>query len=213
VVVVTSPHPAEGKSTIAVNLATALAQDGRRVVLMDCDLRKPRLHQVFRLASAPGLTSYLTGSATKAEIIMATEMDQLRFIPAGPVPPTPAELLNSQTFKDLLGELRREFHHLIIDTPPTLGFADARVMSVQADGVLLVAKHYSTSREAGRLTRQLFSQVNARLLGMVLNQVDTGSLALYDHCYQKYYDRYYGQDHKSSGGCGPGEESPQAKLH
>ena len=194
VIVVTSPHPGEGKSTIAVNLATALAQDGRRVVLLDCDLRRPRLNSVFRVTSTPGLTSYLTGAATKEDILKPTEVDNLVFIPAGPVPPSPTELLNSQAFKNMLLELRQDFHHLIIDTPPTLGFADSRVVSVQADGVLLVVKHQSTTREAGRQTRLLFSQVHARILGMILNQANVGGMGWFDHCNQKYYDNYYTPD-------------------
>lgn len=194
VIVVSSPHPSEGKSTIAVNLATALAQDGRRVVILDCDLRRPRLNSVFQVEGIPGLTSYLTGTATMAEILKPTEVANLVFIPAGPVPPSPAELLNSQAFKDMLQKLRGEFHHLIIDTPPTLGFADSRVVSVQADGVLLVAKHQSTTREAGRQARLLFSQVHARMLGMVLNQVNLSGLGRYGHYQQNYYDNYYAVD-------------------
>ena len=190
-IVITSPHPGEGKSTISINLAIALAQDGRRVIILDCDLRRPRLHQVFRLENTPGLTSYLTGNSAMAAIIKTTEVDNLFFIPAGPIPPNPAELLNSQAYKNLLQTLRQDFHHIIIDTPPTLGFADARVVALQADGVLLVAKHQSTSREAGRMARQYLSQVNARMLGMVLNQLGTSDLKRHDLYYQKYYDRYY----------------------
>ncbi len=191
-IVITSPQPGEGKSTISVNLALALAQDGRRVVIMDCDLRRPRLHQVFRMDNLTGLTSYLTGNIPMEEILKPTEVDNLFFISAGPVPPNPAELLNSQAFKNILQKLRTDFHHIIIDTPPTLGFADARVVALQADGVLLVAKHQSTSREAGRLARQYFTQVNARMLGMVLNQTNTRELGgLYTLYNQKYYDKYY----------------------
>ena len=190
-IVVTSPHPREGKSTISINLAIALAQDGRRVMILDCDLRRPRLHQVFHLDNAPGLTSYLTGNCNLETIIKPTEVNNLFLIPAGPIPPNPAELLNSQAYKNLLQELRREFNHIIIDTPPTLGFADARVVALQADGVLLVAKHQSTTREAGRLARQYLSQVNARMLGMVLNQLGSSDLRRHDMYYQKYYDRYY----------------------
>lgn len=193
-IVVTSPHPGEGKSTISINLAIALAQDGHRVVIMDCDLRRPRLHQIFGLENIPGLTSYLTGNTDLESIMKATSVDNLFLIPAGPIPPNPAELLNSQTYKNLLQELRRKFNHIIIDTPPTLGFADARVVALQADGVLLVAKHQSTTREAGRLARQYLSQVNARMLGMVLNQLGTRDLRRHDLYYQKYYDKYYAVD-------------------
>ena len=94
-IVVTSPHPGEGKSTISLNLAIALAQDGHRVVILDCDLRRPRLHQVFHLDNVPGLTSFLTGNSSREAILKSTEVDNLFLIPAGPIPPSPAELLNS----------------------------------------------------------------------------------------------------------------------
>jgi succinoglycan biosynthesis transport protein ExoP len=212
-IVVTSPHPREGKSTISINLAIALAQDGQRVVILDCDLRRPRLHEVFHLKNNPGLTSHLTGNATLEAILKPTEVDNLFFIPAGPIPPNPAELLNSQNFKNLLQSLRREFHHIIIDTPPTLGFADARVAALQADGVLLVAKHQSTSREAGRLARQYFNQVNARMLGMVLNQLDTRDLRRHAIYNQKYYNRYYAVDQAESGVLDRPDDLPPASLN
>uniref|UniRef100_A0A7C3V3Z3 non-specific protein-tyrosine kinase n=1 Tax=Desulfobacca acetoxidans TaxID=60893 RepID=A0A7C3V3Z3_9BACT len=206
VIVITSPHPREGKSTISANLAVALAQDGHRVLMLDCDLRRPRLHQVFQLENAPGLTSHLTGNSPVELIVKPTKVDNLFLIPAGPIPPNPAELLNSQTFKNLLRTLRLDFHHIIIDTPPTLGFADARVVAPQADGVLLVVKHQSTSREAGKLARQYFTQVNARLLGMVLNQVGSSDLRSPAFHHQKYYDKYYEVD--QTGGCAFAEMHP-----
>lgn len=195
IIVITSPHPREGKSTISVNLAVALAQDGRRVVILDCDLRRPRLHQVFQLENASGLTNHLTGNSTMDSILKPTEVENLFLIPAGPIPPNPAELLNSQAFKNLLQNLRREFHHILIDTPPTLGFADARVVAPQADGVLLVAKHQSTSRDAGKMARQYFTQVNAKILGMVLNQIGTWDLRRHALYHQNYYQDYYNKYH------------------
>jgi capsular exopolysaccharide synthesis family protein len=197
-IVVTSPHPGEGKSTISINLAIALAQDGHRVAVLDCDLRKPRLHQIFDLENKLGLTSYLTGKTDLESIIISTEVDNLDLIPAGPIPPNPAELLNSQTYKNLLQDLRRNYDHVIIDTPPTLDFADARVVALQADGVLLVAKHQYTTREAGRLARQYLSQVNARMLGMVLNQLGTRELRRQDLSYHKYYDEDYAFNQEDS---------------
>jgi succinoglycan biosynthesis transport protein ExoP len=212
-IVVTSPHPREGKSTISINLAIALAQDGHRVVILDCDLRRPRIHEVFRLKNIPGLTSHLTGNASLEAILKPTEVENLFLIPAGPIPPNPAELLNSQAYKNLLQNLRREFHHIIIDTPPTLGFADARVASLQADGVLLVAKHQSTSREAGRLARQYFTQVNARMLGMVLNQLDTRDLRRHAIYNQKYYNRYYAVNPDEPGPLDHRDDLPSAPLN
>jgi succinoglycan biosynthesis transport protein ExoP len=192
-IIVTSPNTQEGKSTIASNLAVSLALDGRKVVLLECDLRKPRLHRVFETPPQPGLSTFLTGSSEWEEIIRPTKAPNLWFIPAGPVPPNPFELLNSEAFKALLDELRREFQHVIVDTPPALGFADARVISKLMDGVLLVMKQNSTPREAGRLTCQLFSQIQAPLLGIILNQVNghlSGKYELYYH--PKYYRDYYG---------------------
>ncbi|MGQ9688169.1 MAG: polysaccharide biosynthesis tyrosine autokinase, partial [Desulfobaccales bacterium] len=211
-IVVTSPHPQEGKSTIAVNLALALTLDGRRVVILDCDLRKPGLHKVFQMENTQGLTSFLRGDVPLAEILRPTEMDHLVLVPAGPIPSNPSELLNSQSFKNLLQNLRRDFQNIIIDTPSTLGFADARVVALQADGVLMVVKHQSTSREAGRLARQNFTQINARLLGIVLNQVGSRDVRRYalDH---KYYDHYYAQNRGAASGPASPEEQPRIPLN
>jgi polysaccharide biosynthesis transport protein len=213
VIVVSSPHPREGKSTVTMNLAMALAQDGRRVVVLDCDLRRPRLHQIFGLENSPGLTNFLAGSSDLETIIKSTGVDNLFLIPAGPTPPNPAELLNSQAYKNILQELRGKFNNIIIDSPPTLGFADARVIAQQADGVLLVAKHQSTSREAGKLARQYMSQVNARILGMVLNQLGTRDLRRHDLYSQKYYDRYYGADQNDVGEFGHRHNDPSLPMN
>jgi polysaccharide biosynthesis transport protein len=212
VIVVASPHPREGNSTIAVNLAIALAQDGRRTVILDCDLRKPRLHEVFQTENTHGLTTCLNDNISMEEILKPTEVENLFFIPAGPVPLNSSELLNSQSFKNLLQYLRRDFQHLIIDTPPTLGFADARVVALQSDGVLLVAKHQSTSRKAGRLARQHFSQVNARILGMVLNQVGARDIRRYALDHQDY-DDYYAEKQAQPPQLAHQDEAPRAPLN
>ncbi|MDI6854549.1 MAG: polysaccharide biosynthesis tyrosine autokinase [Deltaproteobacteria bacterium] len=201
-IIVTSPNPQEGKSTIASNLAVSLALDGRKVVLLDCDLRKPRLHRVFEMPPQPGMSTFLTGNNEWEEIIRPTKAPNLWFVPAGPVPPNPFELLNSEAFKALMDELRREFQHVIVDTPPALGFADARVISKLMDGVLLIMKQNSTPREAGRLTCQLFSQIQAPLLGIILNQVNGHFSSRYELYYHpKYYRDYYrgGQRHAAEG--------------
>ena len=158
VIVVTSANPDEGKSTMASNLAVAMASPDRKCLIMDCDLRKPSLHKVYSLPLQPGLTNYLTGNATLEEIIRPTGVPNLYFIPAGPTPPNPNELFNSAAFKNLINHLRQEFHHIIIDSPPIIGFADGRSIAANADGVVLMVKHHSTTREAGRLAVQLLSQ-------------------------------------------------------
>ena len=191
-IMVTSPNPSDGKTMIASNLALSYALNERKVVMIDCDLRKPRLHQIFQLDSQPGLSNYLTGSATLEEILRPTAIPNLTVITAGATPPSPGNLLNSEIFKDLLAQLRQQFHHIIIDTPPVLGFADARFISALVDGVLLVTKHNFTHKSAGRLAHQLLSQ--APILGAVLNCVGTHGQAYggYYYYYQyKYYSKYY----------------------
>jgi len=193
VIMVTSANPSEGKSMIAANLAQSYALNERQVVLIDCDLRKPRLHQIFQLASQPGLTNYLTGSATLEEVLRPTAIPNLTIISGGPTPPSPANLLNSETFKELVKELRQQFLHIIIDTPPVLGFADARFVSQLVDGVLLVVKYNTTHKSSGRLAQQLLSQ--APVLGAVLNSVGVhgqtygGYYYYYNH--YKHYSKYY----------------------
>lgn len=192
-IVVTSPNPDEGKTMLAANLAQSYALNDRQVVLIDCDLRKSRLHQIFQLTSQPGLTNYLTGSATLEEILRPTAIPNLTIITAGPRPPNPGNLLNSETFKELLKELRQQFRHIIIDTPAVLGFADARFVSQLVDGVLLMAKYHFTHKSAGRLVQQLLSQ--APVLGAVLNAVgvhgQTYGGYYYYYNYYKYYSKYY----------------------
>ena len=192
-IMVTSPSPSEGKTTLVANLAQSYALNGRQVVLIDCDLRKPRLHQVFELDSQPGLSNFLTGHATLEEILRPTGIPNLTIITGGTRPPNPANLLNSDTFKELITQLRERFQHIIIDTPPVLGFADARFISTLVDGVLLVAHHGKTHKSAGRLARQLLSQ--APVLGAVLNSVSHHGHGYGGYYYQynyKYYSKYYG---------------------
>ena len=192
-IMVTSPNPSEGKSTISANLAQSCAINERQVVLIDCDLRKPRLHKIFQLATQPGLTNYLTGSATLEEILRPTGVPNLTLISGGATPPNPGNLLNSDTFRELLQRLRQQFSHIIIDTPPVLGFADARFVSTLVDGVLLVTKCQSTHKSAGRLAHQLLNQ--APMLGAILNSVGVhgqtygGYYQYYNH--YKYYSKYY----------------------
>ena len=197
-IMVTSGHPGEGKTTLSVNLATALAGPGRRCLIMDCDLRKARIHQVFQKPLQPGLTNYLTGSAALEEIIHTTNVPNLYFIPAGPTPPNPNELFSSPVFENLVNHLRSEFHQVIIDSPPIIGFADGRTISTIADGVLFVVRHHVTTRAAGRLAVQLLSQSNSRILGAVMTMVKKGRLGYGGyHGYYQHYHKYYSDYHLS----------------
>jgi capsular exopolysaccharide synthesis family protein len=193
VIMVTSPNPNEGKTMLSCNLAICYALNEHDVVLVDCDLRRPTVNKVFQLDSKPGLSNYLTGNATLEEILRPTLIPNLTVIPAGAKPPSPANLLNSENFKDLITTLRQRFRHIIIDTPPVLHFADARFVSVLTDGVLLVTKYQSTPKNAGRLAHQLLSQAN--ILGVVLNSVGIHGKTYggYYHYYNRYYSRYTDQ--------------------
>jgi capsular exopolysaccharide synthesis family protein len=196
---ITSPNPDEGKTTLASNLAAVMASPDRKCLIMDCDLRKPSLHKIYSLPLQPGLTNYLTGNATLEEIIRPSGFLNLYFIPAGPAPPNPNELFNSNAFKNLVNHLRQEFQQIIIDSPPVIGFADGRSIAASADGVLVLVKHHSTTREAGRLAIQLLSQTNCRILGGILtmarkDRLGYGGYYGYYQYYHKYYKGYQGPD-------------------
>jgi succinoglycan biosynthesis transport protein ExoP len=198
---VTSANPNEGKTTLASNLATAMASPDRKCLIIDCDLRRPSLHKLFSLPLKPGLTNYLTSNADLDRIICPTGVPNLYFMPAGPTPPNPVELLNSNAFKNLLDRLRQDFDHIIIDSPPVIGFADARIVATNTDGVLVLFKHHSTSREAARLAVQLLSQNDSRILGGILTMAKKERLGFDGYySYYHYYDKYYRQYNDHEGG-------------
>lgn len=195
-IMITSPNVGDGKTSISINLASALAMTGRRVVLLDADMRRPVNHKVFGLALQPGLSNFITGNVSLEEIIQPTLVPGLFLVAAGTVPPNPVQLLSSQIFQELIQQLRQEFQHLIIDTPPIIGFPDGRIISSQTDGVLLVFKHHVTSRESGRLAAHLLEQVNANVFGVVLNMAQAGKFRYGGYYgYHDYYNKYYNEYH------------------
>ena len=194
-IMVTSPNPGDGKSSISINLASSLAMIGKKVVLIDADMRRPVCHKAFGLPFQPGLSNFLAGSASLGEIIQTTKVPGLSFIAAGTVPPNPAQLLGSPMLQDLRQQLYQEFQHVIFDTPPIVSFSDGLIISSLLDGVLLVFKHHITSRDSGRLAVHLLHQVNANVFGVVLNmaksdKVKYGGYYGYDNYYNKYYKDY-----------------------
>jgi polysaccharide biosynthesis transport protein len=192
IIMVCSANPSEGKSSLSTALSASLAMRDHKVLLMDVDLRKPSLSKAFQVPELPGLSNYLSGGATLEEIIRPTKIPNLFLMPAGSIPPNPIPLLASQTYRELLKDLSNEFNSIIIDTPPVIGFADARMMSPLVDGILVVFKHHTTSREAARLAVQLLSKANARVLGGVLNMVRRRKLGYGGYYYGYYkYSQYY----------------------
>jgi capsular exopolysaccharide synthesis family protein len=171
VVAVTSAAAGEGKTATASNLAIVLAQLGRPVLIVDADLRKPRLHQVFKISNQIGLVSHLTATLGGDEVIQPTAVPNLWIAPCGPIaPPNPSELLSSDRMVDWLAAVRSRFEYVIIDTPPALAVTDATIVGVMADGVILTLRSGKVTREEARLCRDRLRQADVRILGAVLNR-------------------------------------------
>src|SRR5947208_12815333 len=201
VILVTSALPQEGKTTTSINTAIVLAQKGTRVLLIDADLRRPSIHKTLGMGPKIGLSNVLTGNAPLQQaIVRSNVLPSLFVLPAGPPPPNPAELVASSNMRDVLAELREQYDHIIVDTPPTLSVTDAVVLSTRADAVVLVIRSGQTTKPALRRSRDILAQVNARVAGVLLNAVDLDSPDYYYYYeYQgKYGQRYY--DENMTGG-------------
>ncbi len=193
VILVTSALPREGKTTAAANLAVTLAQLGDKTVLVDADLRKPGVGRLLNLGSGKyaGLSSFLAGASTLDLVTVPhPAIPNLAAIPTGPLPPNPADLLSSHRLADAIAELRTKFKFIVIDSPPIMAATDAVILSVQADGVLLVVRSGETPKEAFTRSRDLLVSVKSNLLGVVLNAVDAGAPDYY-YSY-RYYPYSYG---------------------
>ena len=194
---VTSSLPGEGKTTTAVNTAISLAQTGSRVVIVDADMRRPRLRNIFGLNGALGLSSILSNDLNVAEMLNIVEYDAvsgLSILTSGPIPPNPAELLGSDQMRRLIAALQANFTHVVIDSPPITSFTDGVLISTMVDGCLLVVQGGKSSRHVVRRSRQLLHDVGAKVFGVVLNNVDLQSDDYY------YYQRYYSQNYYKTDG-------------
>jgi len=197
-ILVTSSQPSEGKTTTAVNIATMLAQTGAEVLLIDCDLRRPRIHAHFGVSNARGVTNYLSGDTEIAGLVQTYDkLPNLKIIPSGPVPPNAAELLGSDEMRKFLYALSEEFTHVVIDSPPAISFTDASILSTMVDGVMLVVHGGRSSRAVVRRAKQQLQDVGAHLFGIVLNNVKLEGSNLYD--YGAYYTAGYYEDEEPEG--------------
>ncbi len=196
VVAVTSATLGEGKTTTAANLGVTLAQTGKRVIIVSCDLRKPRLHRFFGLTNDIGVTNILRGEATLAQAAQRPEgIDSLRVLSSGPVPSNPAELLGSAEMDALLGELRLFADIVLIDTPPILAVSDSLILGPRSDGVVIVADAHNSSRGAVEHTREQLDQVGAAIIGCVFNNFDPSQAKYYPYDKRYYYSSYtYAED-------------------
>jgi polysaccharide biosynthesis transport protein len=202
---VTSACPSEGKSLVAINVAISLAQDGKRVLLIDADLRKPRLHRTFNLRSPSGLSNYLVDEAHGpiAPYIQHTAIPNLDLIVAGPLPPNPAELLNGARLAALLAEVGAAYDRVIFDTPPVVNVSDSAILGARLDGVVFVVRAYKTQRELAVQAVRMLQSSRANVLGVVVNSIDTPRRGYYRdyYYYHRYYrsGTYYGSEGKETG--------------
>lgn len=183
VIVVTSSIPGEGKSTTSGNLALTLAQTGKKVLLVDCDLRKPSIHKKFKISNNNGGLSDILINKFSMDEVMVKYNDTLTIVTSGTIPPNPAEMLDSISMKTYLEEMRNNFDYIVLDTPPLLAVTDAQLLSMKADGTLLVVKAESTKKESVTNSVNLIKKVNGNLIGTVLNAATTNK--------KQYY--YYGE--------------------
>lgn len=183
----TSAGPGEGKSTTTANVAVVMAQQGKSVLLIDADLRKPVMHYTFRLGNMHGLTTLLTKKSTPEEAIQKTEVSNLFVLPSGPIPPNPAELLSSPAMASFIKHALTQFDIVIIDTPPVLAVTDAQVLANFCDGTVLVLRSGVTDRDAAVKAKELLVKAHARIIGTVLNDKPISKA-------NGYYYYYYGNE-------------------
>ena len=172
VIVVTSSEPGEGKSTTAGNLALSISQGDKKVVLIDCDLRKPSLHKKFGLSNTVGLSDVIVGKES-VSVVGHRYNNNLTVLTSGKIPPNPAEMLGSKSMKALIEALKKVFDYVILDTPPVQAVADAHILSTWADGKLFVDRAYKKKKDSVINTVNLLKKVNANIIGTILNGVDT----------------------------------------
>jgi polysaccharide biosynthesis transport protein len=188
VVAVTSAGASEGKTVTAVNLAVVLAQLGRQVLIVDSDLRKPRLHQILKVSNRLGLVNHLTAGADAEAVILRTEVPNLWITPCGPIPPNPSELLASDRMREWLRQARARFDFVVVDTPPVLPVTDAIIAGAWADGVVLTLRAGKVTREDARACRDRLRQAEVKVLGAVLNRFRSGQGATGKR--YRYYESY-----------------------
>lgn len=190
-ILITSPYASAGKTTTSANLAIAFAQLGKKVLLIDADMRKPTIHKLFSTHSTPGLSNILSGQDAK-DIIKSTDYENLYLITAGNIPENPSELLHSDIFSKLITELSSEYDTIFIDAPPVDAVTDAVIISQLTAGTVLVMRQNSTEKDALLRTVNSLKNVKANILGYVLNAVDYEKFSYkYGHYSSKYIDKYY----------------------
>jgi len=191
VLVVTSPGPQDGKTTAAISLAITMAQGGARVLLVDTDMRKPRIHRSFGLKSDRGLSTVMMGDAKLADVVFHSEVPNLDVLPCGPTPPNPAELIHTDRFREILEQCKRDYSRVVLDSPPAGFVTDPAILGNLADGVVLVVRAGHTTREAVSFARRQINDARARILGVIINRTDRRAGGYGYYSYYAPYGRYY----------------------
>ncbi len=187
-IAVTSSGPAEGKSSTVANFAIALAHAGSRVLIIDSDLRKPRIHKIFGISNRVGLTNIVVEDLDwKENVHTLEELPELSIIPSGPIPPNPSELCGSAKMKNFINSIKEEFDYVIIDTPPSGVVTDGTLVASYVDGTILVVASGNVEIEAVKRTKNLLNNVNANILGVVLNKIPVNDSGYYKYYYYSYY--------------------------
>jgi capsular exopolysaccharide synthesis family protein len=188
---ITSPSPGDGKSTLASNLAVAMAQAGNRILLLDADFRKPVQHKIFNITTGTGLSSVLAGNIALDEAIHESVVPNLSILPCGPIPANPSEILNSQTFADVLDQLVEQYDHVLLDSPPVMPVTDARILAASCDVTIMALRAEKSTRKGAVYARDTLRSVGARLLGIVVNDVPRRK-GIYGYYYNDSYLYQYG---------------------
>ncbi len=201
---ITSPGPEDGKTAVAVNLAVSMARGNQRVLLIDCNFRRPALRQIFSNTKSEGLSNILVGQSTLDKLVTKTDMPNLDVLTSGPMPPAPAELLGTTYMKELVEEACKKYDHVIIDGPPVLLVSDSLVLSTQVDGVILVTRAAANTKGALKRAREQLGNVGARVLGGVLNGVQARPGGYFRRQYREFYD--YSSDYSAPRELPPGRQ-------
>lgn len=180
----TSASPGEGKSTVAANTAVVFAQEGKRVLLVDADMRKPTVHYTFHLTNTLGLSNILTRQAEVVDVVKVCDVENLHIMTCGPIPPNPAELLGSKTMGKVMDDMKNHFDMIIFDAPPVLSVTDAQILSNVCDGTVLVMSAGDTEKEGILKAKEALVSSQAKIIGAVLNN--------YELDRDNYYYQYYG---------------------
>lgn len=178
-IVVTSAEPNDGKSTTAANLAIVLAQEEKKVLLVDADLRKPSIHYAFNLSNIHGLTSVLTKKMDLRKTISNSNVSNLDILTSGPIPPNPSELLNSKAIETAINELKGIYDYIIFDTPPVILVTDSQIVANKCDGVIMVVASGKTNKQSAVKAKELLEKTNTALLGVVLNGIESNTSNYY----------------------------------